>query len=98
MRALQAEPKAAKETHRKRSVKIGIDARACRLAEAPEGPVLIDLFLSLGDGAGYFKILEDVDIREWQKPEETFEAMAPPCGKSSDRIASGGGANASHPK
>ncbi len=34
---------------------------------------------------GYFKFLEDVDIREWQKPGQSFEAMAPPCGKPGDR-------------
>jgi hypothetical protein len=99
LRLLQAEARAGKASpaHRKGSVKITLDARACRLAEPPEGPVLIDLFLSLGDGTGYFKILEDVDIREWQKPGEPFEAMAPVCGKSGARVVTGGGTDAARP-
>lgn len=84
LRTLQAEAaiQKAADPNRKGSIKIVIDARACkRETPPPEGPILVDLFLSLGNGKGYFKILEDVDLREWAKPGERFETTIPPCGK-----------------
>jgi hypothetical protein len=89
LRALQAASKAAKaaEPNRKGSIKIVLDARACQHERPPAGPILIDLFLSLGDGEGYFKLLEDVDLREWEKPGEKFEATTPACGKWATRAS-----------
>lgn len=89
LRGLQAEARAAKaaDPSRKGGGSIALEAKACSRNPPPEGPIMIDLYLSVGDKGGFFKIYEDVDLRELHKPESRPEEVVPPCGKWSGRAS-----------
>jgi hypothetical protein len=87
LRALQARAraeKAAGESGHKGSLQL--TAEPCRRAEPPPGPARVDLYLRPGEGEGFFKVYDNVDLREAGLfANKTFEDAVPPCGKIARR-------------
>jgi hypothetical protein len=79
LQVLRAQVRAEKVAHPdvRRQGPIAWKSRGCRLIEPAQGPIMVDIYLSTGDGDGF----QDVDLRELQKPGETFETSNPPRGK-----------------
>ena len=83
LRALQAEAQERKAAHpdSRTDMRLSLDATTCRRAPPPPGEARVDFYLSLGDSDGFFKVYQDIDLRDTFKPDSAFEAATPPCAK-----------------
>jgi hypothetical protein len=86
LREIQAQAQAAKAAgaapHKTRML---LTSEPCRRIDPPPGPVRVDLYLSLSEKEEFFKVYDDVDLREMTKPGESFETAFPLCGKTAKR-------------
>ena len=84
LRAFQVRVRAFKAEHPdlKGHGHVSIGAKACRRLDPPDAPVMIDLYLSLGEQEAFFKVYQDVDFRELIPLEKSFDMETPLCGKT----------------
>ncbi len=85
LREIQARGSAAKAAGEHHKGRLSLTAEPCRRIDPPPGPVRVDLYLSLSEKEEFFKVYDDVDLRELIKPGESLEAAYPLCGKTAKR-------------
>ncbi len=54
---------------------------ACRLADIPQGPILIDAYIHASDEIGWLVLAEGYDMRGKMRPEDSSDARVPVCAK-----------------
>jgi len=65
--------------------KLQFYAEPCRRENPPPGPAMVDLYLKLGDNEDFFKVYQDVDLRDPATLGGELETVIPFCGKLTQR-------------
>ncbi len=85
LRALQDRARAEKAAGESHKGRLLLTAEPCRRVDLPPpGPARVDLYLQLGDNEDFFKIYDDVDLRD-PAVLPNFDSVIPPCGKIAKR-------------
>lgn len=89
-RALQAEAQRLKREGGGSEGKVSVErGLVCRRGDAPDGPILVDLFIHPDDSIGWLPAFDGYDVRDLIKtPEDMrkFEEGAPLCDKHTKRV------------
>ena len=86
LREIQARARAAKAAGgADPKGRLFLTVEPCRRIDPPPGPVRVDLYLSLGEKEDFFKVYDDVDLRDPQVLGGKFETAVPPCGATAKR-------------
>jgi hypothetical protein len=86
LRDIQAQARAAKAAGDDRHKgKLLLKAEPCRRIDPPPGPARVDLYLSLSEKEDFFKIYDDIDLRDPQLLGDKFETAVPLCAKTVKR-------------
>lgn len=65
--------------------KLQFYADPCRRGDLPPGPAMVDLYLKLGANEDFFKVYQDVDLRDPATLGGDLETAIPLCGKLTQR-------------
>jgi hypothetical protein len=88
IRAFQAEiGKADQGGRHGRGEATVVGSLACRTADIPEGPILVDAYIHASDELGWLPLAEAADLKAYMPANENVEERAPFCEKPAGRAA-----------